>query len=128
VSASSFFADYCPFCHHFIEVATEAQQKAFQLVCLDLAERADWPPGSGLRIDAGRWKQLLMLAWFRAHGVVDGEILPSIDGIGFDVVYKRPERLPKIHMSELLSFADAWCADKGIVRSRSRRERQAEQF
>ena len=122
MSASSFFAATCPFCHKFIEVASESQQIALQLMCLDLARGAEWPQGSGQHIDAGRWKQLLMLSWFRAHGIEDGQVYPSLDGIGFDIAYRHPERLPKIHMSELLAFADAWCAEHGVVRSKSRRE------
>lgn len=125
---SDFFTRFCPHCHNLITVATEAQQIALQLLCLDIDRQRDWPEGSGHHIGSEKWKQLLLLAWERAHDGEDGEILPSIDGAGFDIVYRRPERLAKVEMSELLAFADAWCAERGIVRSRSRRELREEPF
>lgn len=125
--SESFFADRCPHCHLLIEVITEPQKIAFQMMCLDIDRQRDWPAGSGHHIGARKWKQLLILAWERVHER-DAEILPAIDGDGFDVVYRRSSRLSSDEAGELLAFVDAWMAEQGIIRSQSRRERRAEVF
>ena len=123
-----FFTRRCPHCRALIVAATEAQQLALRMICMDLSQRCDWPRGSGHHLDYKKWKQLLVLAWARAHDAEAGEILPSIDESGFDIVYLRPERLPKLNMTELLAFADAWAAEHGVTRTPSRRDRLLEQF
>jgi hypothetical protein len=125
--SESFFTSRCPHCHQLIEVITEPQKVAFQLMCLDIDRGRDWPEGSGHRIGAKKWKQLIILAWERYHER-DAEILPAIDGDGFDVVYRRDSRLSKPEASEILAFTDAWMAERGIKRSRSFAERTAEPF
>ena len=122
--SQSFFVDRCPHCHLVIEVASEAQAIALQMMCLDIDRQTDWPRGSGYHVGARKWKQLLIAAWERFHER-DADVLPAIDGVGFDVCFRRSDRLSSVEMSELLAFADHWMAEQGIARSPSRRERIA---
>lgn len=123
----SFFCERCPACGTLIEVITDPQKIALQMMCMDIDRQRDWPEGSGHRIGSRKWKQLLILAWERVHDR-DAQALPAIDGEGFDVVYRRDSRLTKEEASELLAFTDSWMAQNGITRSKSRRERMEEPF
>jgi len=122
-----FFTARCPNCNFLIEVITEPQKVALQMLCMDIDRQRDWPAGSGHHVGARKWKQLLILAWERYHER-EAELLPAIDGDGFDVVYRRDSRLSRTEASELLAFADAWAAEQGIVRSKSGRERRLDPF
>lgn len=122
--ADSFFLTKCTFCGHLLQVVSEPQKVAFQLICKSIDEQLDWPHGSGHHIGEKKWAQLIMLAYERYHER-EAEVLPAIDGDGWDVVYKRFGRLTKEEGAEVLAFADAWAADHDVVRSRSGRERRA---
>lgn len=110
----SFFADYCPECGAFIEQRTHGQNGAFHALCSEIDTQLDWPRGSGLKIGVLPWKRLLIAAWERTHGR-PAEFFPSIDGVGFDCVYRRSSRLSKKEMSGLLEFSNAWAAEQGVT-------------
>lgn len=116
----SFFCDRCPSCGVLIEQRDEAQNGDFHSLCTDLSKQLHWPRGSGLRIPVLAWKRLLVAAWEREHGR-PAEFYPSLDGRGFDVVYKRTSRMARTEMQELLHFANAWAANEGVVRTKSKR-------
>ena len=124
--SDDFFARRCPNCNHLIQVATEAQQTAFKLICQDIAKQRDWPEKSGHFLDPKQWQQLMIAAWEREHDR-QFEVLPSIDRHDFDVVFRRASRLSKDEMGELIPFAEAWCAENGIKRGRSWKERNGDQ-
>lgn len=125
--SGSFFADYCPHCGKFIEVRTQGQNGDFHMLCTDLSKQRDWPRKSGCKISVLAWKRLLVAAWEREHGR-HAELYPTIDGEGFDVVYRRTSRLSRTEMQELIHFGNAWAANEGVVRSKSKREREEEPF
>ncbi len=124
--SESFFIRRCPQCNFLIEVMSEAQKVALQMLCMDMEQQRDWPAGSWQHISAKKWKQLLILAWERDHER-EAEILPAIDGDNFDIVFRRPDRLTKDEASEVLAFGNAWAAENGVVRTKSRRQIREEQ-
>lgn len=115
----SFFADHCPECGAFIEQRTQGQNGAFHALCSELDAQLDWPLGSGNKIGILPWKRLLIAAWERANER-PAQFFPSIDGKGFDVVYRRSSRLSKKEMGDLLHFANAWAAEQGVVNREER--------
>jgi hypothetical protein len=121
----SFFLSTCPRCGARLEVVTEPQKLAFQMICLELERGCEWPVDSGEHIDAKHWAQLMILAYEREHER-EAKILPALDGDGWDVVFKRFSRLEKQEGSEVLAFANAWAADHGVMRKLSARERRRE--
>lgn len=66
--------------------------------------------GGGFQ-DVETWKRLLTAAWMRA---TDRKVtlLPAIEGSGFDVLYQRTSTLGKGEMNELISYIQAWKADR----------------
>ena len=119
----SFFLENCPNCGERIEIRSQAQSGAFHALCHDIDKQLDWPRGSGNKIGILPWKRLLISAWERAHDR-PAQFYPSLDGKGFDVVYRRSSRMSKREMSELIDFAHAWAAQNGV----ETREREEEPF
>lgn len=77
----------------------------------DIAAQKDW---AGERRDVETWKRLMVCAWMRATGR-SAEMLPALDGHGFDVLYHRTSRLGKSEMSELIEYVQAWAVDNNIT-------------
>lgn len=76
----------------------------------DIAEQKQW---AGKLLDVESWKRLIVAAWSRANAGAM-EVIPAIDGHGFDVLYRKTSRLTKQEMSELIEYATAWAIDQGI--------------
>lgn len=85
----------------------------------DVAKQCQW---AGKSWSVEEWKRLMTAAWCRANaqGV---EIVPAIDGQGFDVIYQRTSTLTKAECSDLCEYVFSWGADKGVIWSEPKRER-----
>ena len=121
-----FFASRCPNCGVLIEQRTETQNGQLHALCTDMANQLDWPRGSGCKISALAFKRLLIAAWERAHER-PAEIYPALDGHGFDVVYTRSSRMSRQEMEGVLHFGNAWAAENGVVRTKSKRQLREEE-
>jgi hypothetical protein len=58
------------------------------------------------------WKRLSVAAWQRARGE-SIELLPALDGKGFDIVYTRTAEMSGRDMAELIEWLFAWCVMSG---------------
>lgn len=76
----------------------------------DIARQVEW---AGKHRDVDTWKRLLTAAWLRARGE-SVEILPSVDGHGVDVVFRRTSNLTVKECAELLEFVQAWAVEHGV--------------
>ena len=70
----------------------------------EIAETRIW---AGAKQSSEVWKRLLTAAWCRATGQ-PVTMLPAIDGMGVDIVFRRTSELTKRECSELLEFIIAW--------------------
>ncbi|RMX08512.1 NinB family protein [Corticibacter populi] len=77
----------------------------------DIARQKEW---GGKRWTVEEWKRLLAAAWCRAkaQGV---EMVPAIDGQGFDVLYQRTSTLTKAECADLLDYIYSWGVKNGVV-------------
>lgn len=74
----------------------------------EISDAVEW---AGKRWDIETWKRLLVAAWMRAtqqHVLV----LPSIDGMGVDVVFRRTSEMTQAEVRDLLGFIEAWKAEQ----------------
>lgn len=76
----------------------------------DIAKQIEW---AGTYRSLDTWKRLLTAAWFRAKGE-NVEMLPAIDGHGFDIVFRHTSKLTKSECADLVEFIYAWGAEKGV--------------
>lgn len=86
------------------ENRSDAQNRLLHARISDVARQCEW---AGKRWDTESWKRLLTAAWCRTRneGV---EMVPAIDGKGFDVLYQRTSKLSRAECSDLCDFIMAW--------------------
>lgn len=86
------------------------QNAKFHAMLSDISDQFEW---AGQKLDIESWKRLLVAAWMRTRGQAS-LIVPALDGIGFDVIYKRTSELSRAEMYELTEYTVAWATEKGI--------------
>lgn len=95
-----------------IRVATRSdkQNRLLHSRIKDVAQHCEW---AGKKWDTESWKRLLTAAWCRTRneGV---EIVPAIDGKGFDVLYQRTSKLSRAECADLSEFIMAWGSEQGV--------------
>ena len=105
-----YFIDKCPHCAGVLRQRSTEQNARLHALLSDIAEQKEW---AGKKLDPESWKRLLVAAWSRANGG-NVEIVPAIDGAGFDVIYRRTSRMSKQEVSELIEYCTAWAIEQGI--------------
>lgn len=87
-----------------LETRSDAQNRLLHSRINDIRKQCEW---AGKKWDTDEWKRLLTAAWCRTRneGV---EMVPAIDGKGFDVIYQRTSKLSRRECSELCDFIMAW--------------------
>ena len=78
-----------------------------------LSDIANQVEHAGKKWDALIWKRLLTAAWLRESGE-QPQLIPAVDGNGFDVVYERTSRLSVKQCASLLLWIEAFGAEHGV--------------
>ena len=68
---------------------------------------------AGKKWDVLIWKRLLTAAWLRETGERP-QMIPALDGHGFDVVYERTSKLSVKQCAELLDWIEAFGGEHGV--------------
>jgi len=87
------------------------QNAMFHAICSDIARQRTW---AGRKLDTEGWKRLLCDAWARAEGKAQGNVVPSLDGMSVVNLGIQTRRMKVGDMAELITFAQAWCADNDV--------------
>lgn len=87
-----------------------AQNAALHSCLADIAEQVEW---HGKRLDIDIWKRLCTAAWLREVGEAP-ELIPSLDGHGFDVIFQKTSELSIAEMSSLLEWVKMFAAERGV--------------
>lgn len=82
------------------------QNALLHALIAEIAASHEW---AGKRRDVETWKRLFVAAWCRANGE-SVEILPALDGVGVDVVFRRTSRMSKAEVSDMIDWIEAWRA------------------
>lgn len=92
------------------ETRSDAQNRLLHSRIGDVAKHCTW---AGRKWNTDEWKRLLTAAWCRTRneGV---EIVPAIDGKGFDVLYQRTSKLSRRDCADLSEYVMAWGTDQGV--------------
>ena len=77
----------------------------------DIAEQFPWK-GQSLTVDT--WKRLCTAAWLREIGE-SPELIPAIDGKGFDVIFEKTSQMTVGQMTSLIDWVLAFGAQNGVV-------------
>lgn len=92
------------------ETRSDAQNRLLHSRINDIRKQLQW---AGKRWDTEDWKRLLTAAWCRAHKE-GAEMVPAIDGHGFDVLYRRTSKLSRRECADLSEFIMAWGSEQGV--------------
>lgn len=86
------------------ETRSDKQNRLLHSRLNDVARQCTW---AGRKWDIDAWKRLLTAAWCRtkSEGV---EIIPALDGKGFDVLYQRTSKLSRRDCADLSEYIMAW--------------------
>jgi hypothetical protein len=101
---------------HRMVVKVERQKRSLKAnarlhaMLTEIALKVKW---AGHYRDVETWKRLLTAAWLRARGE-HLEMLPSVDGHGVDIVFRRTSDLDSGEISELMSYVEAWGTEQGV--------------
>jgi hypothetical protein len=92
------------------ETRSDAQNRLLHSRINDVRKQCEW---AGRKWDTEDWKRLLTAAWCRTRneGV---EMVPAIDGKGFDVLYQRTSKLSRRECADLSEFVMAWGTQQGV--------------
>ncbi len=129
-----YLVDRCPRCLSWMPRATGPQHAGLQMILEDIARQQDWPIGSGKLHGPNWWWQLLIAAHDRTQKPSDAELVPAIDGIGYDgrgfdfVRGARQRRNLNIaEIGEIKEYIRAWAiVDRGLkLREPKQEEEQA---
>lgn len=80
------------------------QNKLLHARLTDIANQVEH---AGRKWDVLVWKRLLTAAWLREAGERP-QMIPALDGHGFDVVYERTSKLSLKQCAELLDWIEAF--------------------
>lgn len=80
------------------------QNKLLHARLTDIASQVEH---AGKKWDVLIWKRLLTAAWLRESGD-QPQMIPAVDGHGFDVIYERTSKLTVKQCAELLDWVEAF--------------------
>lgn len=93
------------------ETRRTAQNNLLHSSLADIAKQVEWH-GKKLHIDV--WKRLCTAAWLREEGA-SVEMIPALDGKGFDIVYAPTSKLTVRECASLTDWIHAFGDEHGVV-------------
>jgi len=102
--------DRCPRCGVTLRERTPEKNAHLHVILGAISKQKQW---AGKWLDIEAWKRLMVAAYERAHGR-PAEFYPSLDGQGFDVVYRRTSRMSEEEIREVIYFAESWALENGV--------------
>lgn len=86
------------------------QNRALHAMLTDIANQVEH---AGKKWDVLIWKRLLTAAWLREAGE-QPQMIPAVDGHGFDVIYERTSKLTVRQCASLLDWVTAFAVEHQV--------------
>lgn len=107
--------DRCDRCGAVLVKMNHAQHAIVEAVYEDIAEQLDFPEGTGHKLEAYEWHQVMVAAYAKEKGWKP-KMLPALDGDGFVMVMRtKQSRLTKRQGDELIEFARAYALGRAAT-------------
>lgn len=87
------------------------QNALLHAIISDIAEQVVW---KGQTFDVTTWKRLCVASWLREEGE-QPEMIPALDGKGFDVIFERTSELDTQQCSALVDWCYSFGAQNGVT-------------
>lgn len=92
------------------EDRNDEQNKKLHAMLADISAQVDH---AGKKWSVLIWKRLLTAAWLREEGD-QPQLIPAVDGNGFDVVYERTSKLSVKQCASLIEWISAFGAEHQV--------------
>ena len=92
------------------ETRSTAQNAILHAMLTDIAQQVEW---HGKKFDVTVWKRLCVASWLREKNQKP-DLIPALDGNGFDVVYEKTSKLTVTQCSELIEWCFAFGVEHGV--------------
>lgn len=86
------------------------QNRALHAALSDISRQVEH---YGKKFDVETWKRLCTAAWLREEGE-QAQLIPAIDGQGFDLVFARTSKLTVKQCASLLEWVSAYGSQAGV--------------
>jgi hypothetical protein len=86
------------------------QNALLHAVIADIANQVEW---YGKKLSPDIWKRLCVAAWLREKNE-QPELIPALDGKGFDVIFEKTSQLTLAQCSELIEWCFAFGASHEV--------------
>lgn len=86
------------------------QNRALHAMLADISRQVEH---YGKKFDVETWKRLCTAAWLREEGE-QAQLIPALDGNGFDVVFVHTSRLTVAQCASLITWVEAYGAQAGV--------------
>ena len=102
---------------------TPGQHSDVESLYEDMSRQIDFPPGSGVMHSHKMWHNIMMANYAEYKGW-DPVFMPSINGTGAALLVTRTQqsRLTKKQGAELVEYANAYAANRGVKRTATKRQ------
>lgn len=93
------------------EGTRSSEQNAMLHACLtDIADQVEW---CGKKLPMEVWKRLTMAAYLREQNE-QPQMIPALDGQGFDVIFERTSKLSRRQFADLITWCLAFGNEQGV--------------
>lgn len=115
--------DRCDACGTLLAPMMPGQHGDVEALYRDMAEQIDYPPGSGEMWTPFQWHQIMVGGYAEDKGW-NPKFVPSPNGSGAMICVLRTQqsRLTKKQGAELVHYANAYAAERGVRRTMSKRQ------
>lgn len=86
------------------------QNRALHAALSDISRQVDH---YGKKFNVETWKRLCTAAWLREEGE-QAQLIPAIDGQGFDLIFTRTSKLTVKQCASLLEWVSAYGSQAGV--------------
>jgi hypothetical protein len=93
------------------DTRTKAQNRMMHDIVSEIAKHVEW---YGKKMSVLKWKRLLMAAWLRSKGETP-ELIPALDGNGFDVIYEKTSELGVTRGADFITYLIWYADENGVV-------------
>lgn len=93
------------------DTRSDAQNRLLHDAIADIAQQVEW---KGQRFNATTWKRLCVASWLREIGETP-DMIPALDGNGFDVIYEKTSKLSVAQMTSLIDWINVFGATNGVT-------------
>lgn len=94
------------------EPTRNTEQNAYlHKILSEIAKQVEW---HGRKLSLDTWKRLCTAAWLRELGE-SPEMIPALDGHGFDVIFEKTSKLTIKQCASLIDWCSAFAAEHHVV-------------